>query len=40
MLEMELLKFEMQEKMQRLPVKLFLLSKLKLILLTLQLTNL
>ena len=40
MLKLDLLKFELLEKMQRIPVKLFLLRKLKLILLTMQLTNL
>jgi hypothetical protein len=37
---MELLKFELLEKTQRMLVKLVLMSKLKLILLMLQLTNL
>jgi len=40
MLKLELLKFELLEKMQRLPAKLLLMLKLKLILLTIQLTNL
>ena len=40
MLKLELLKFELLGKTQRLPVKLFLMKKPKLLLLTLSLPNL
>ena len=40
MLKQELMKFELLGKTQRLPCKLFLLMKLKLLLLTLSLSNL